>query len=911
MDEAAFIGRRAEQQRLQRFLDQALTGAGGVTFVIGEAGSGKTALVQSFVARTQVTNETLRVAVGECNAQGRFGDPYLPFREVLSTLTGARQAGDVHAGNNRLNTIFARSVQLLVEVGPDLVGAFVPGASLVARVGRTVIKSTGWLDELNRLGQRQEHSGAIEQSRIFEQYANVIEAIAKEQPLLIVLDDLQWADEASVGLLFHLSRRLASSPVLILGTYRPDEIAMARDGERHPLEKVLAEIKRYAGDVTIDLSQTGEAERQAFVNELLDVEPNRLDADFRQQLYTHTGGHPLFTVELLRTLQERGQLVRDADDRWVSGQLDWSTLPARVEGVIEERIGRLVQGERELLDIASVEGTSFTAEVVAKIAGRPLRPLVRELSQGLEKQHRLVSERGELVAGRSRLSAYGFTHALFQKYLYSELGQAERRLLHGEVGGVLEELCGPDTLELSPQLAWHLDLGGEPQRAAPYYLQAGERAVQQGAPREARRLLERALTLADAADAETRWKITLAQETALRLLGDTDARQVNLNLMVRLAESSGDKAWLAEAYGIRTQVLIDGGVQRDGLPLFDQAIAAAADAGNAALEAQSLARKAVALLHLGDGAAHGAMQRVLEMLEHVAPSPVRARILIFTQVFYNDSGDTVQAAHQGLLAVQEARLAGERAQEMMAASNLGMTYSMLGLYAQARDTLEESLRLAAAAGYRRGRGYGLQNLALVLLNLGEFQDAERSARDSLAELDGTGDSYGLSGSLMYLGLILERTGRLTEAHDYHLQAHRLVEQLESPGFLAEADAALARCDLALGRLEDAGRRAAGVWRYLQESQGAAIEALTLVYLSCADVFAAQGDHQAERLALEAGHHELMGRAENISDPQWRETFLNSVSEHRELRRRWQALQVGNGINPAGPDSTDINITFDA
>ncbi|CAM3726569.1 ATP-binding protein [Deinococcus frigens] len=483
MDEAAFIGRRAEQERLRGFLERALAGAGGVAFVTGEAGNGKTALVQTFVARSQAKHETLRVAVGECNAQGRFGDPYLPFREVLSALTGARQAADMHTGNNRLNTMFARSVQLLVEVGPDLVGAFVPGASLVARIGRTVIKSTGWLDELTRLGQRQqEHGGAIEQSRIFEQYANVLEALAKEQPLLIVLDDLQWADEASVGLLFHLSRRLAGSRVLMLGTYRPDEIATARDGERHPLEKVLAEIKRYAGDVTLDLSQTGEAERLAFVKELLDLEPNRLDAAFRQQLYAHTGGHPLFTVELLRTLQERGQLVRDADERWVAGQLDWSTLPARVEGVIEERIGRLGQQERDLLDIASVEGAAFTAEVVAKVTQRPLRPLIRELSQGLEKQHRLVTERGELVAGRSRLSAYGFTHALFQKYLYGELGQAQRRLLHGEVGEVLEELCGPDTAELSSQLAWHLDLGGEPQRAARYYLQAGERAVQQGAP---------------------------------------------------------------------------------------------------------------------------------------------------------------------------------------------------------------------------------------------------------------------------------------------------------------------------------------------------------------------------------------------------------------------------------------------
>ncbi|CAM3726579.1 tetratricopeptide repeat protein [Deinococcus frigens] len=271
----------------------------------------------------------------------------------------------------------------------------------------------------------------------------------------------------------------------------------------------------------------------------------------------------------------------------------------------------------------------------------------------------------------------------------------------------------------------------------------------------------------------------------------------------------------------------------------------------------------------------------------------------------------MQAINQGLLAVQEAQLAVDRTQEMIAASNLGMAYSMLGLYPQARDTLEESLRLATAVGYRRGRGYGLQNLAVVLLHLGEFEVAERSARDSLTELDGIGDIYGLSGSQMYLGLILERTGRLVEARATYVEAHTLVEQAELPGYLAEADAALARCDLALGRLEDAGRRAAEVWRYLQESQGASIEALTLVYLSCADVFAAQGDHHTERLALETGHDELIGRSQSIGDPQWRERFLNHVPEHRELLRRWQALQVESGAEAAGPDPTGIDISFDA
>jgi adenylate cyclase len=129
---------------------------------------------------------------------------------------------------------------------------------------------------------------------------------------------------------------------------------------------VLAEIQRYAGDVTVDLDAAGRADRRAFTDALIDSEPNALPGDFRDRLFAHTGGHPLFTVELLRTLQERGDLSRGPGGRWTVTTVDWATLPPRVEGVIEERVGRLSADERELLDVASVEGVTFTADVITR-----------------------------------------------------------------------------------------------------------------------------------------------------------------------------------------------------------------------------------------------------------------------------------------------------------------------------------------------------------------------------------------------------------------------------------------------------------------------------------------------------------------------------------------------------------------
>ena len=139
----------------------------------------------------------------------------------------------------------------------------------------------------------------------------------------------------------------------------------------------------------------------------------------------------LFTVELLRELKERGDLVRDGDGCWVEGpSLDWDVLPVKVEGVIAERIGRLDQDLQDLLTVACVEGEEFTAEVVAQVEALSEREVVRRLGDDLQRRHRLVSELGAARSGGLRLSRYRFAHALFQQYVYGGLDAAERACLH-------------------------------------------------------------------------------------------------------------------------------------------------------------------------------------------------------------------------------------------------------------------------------------------------------------------------------------------------------------------------------------------------------------------------------------------------------------------------------------------------
>jgi adenylate cyclase len=503
-----FVSRQRELAQLAGVLGEALAGQGRVVFVTGDAGQGKTALMQEFARRAQGSHCELVVAGGKGNAQTGRGDPYLPFREVLDLLTGDVQArweagAMTREQARRLWQTLPLAAQALVEAGPDLIDTFVPGRTLAQRAAPFTQRpgDADWLERLEQLVERKAALPAdptLQQSALFRQYTRVLQALASRRGLLLLLDDLQWADAGSISLLFHLGRELAGQRILIVGAYRPAEVALGRGKERHPLAPVVNELRIAFGEVEVALAE----DDASFVDAFLDTEPNRLSAAFREMLARQTGGHPLFTIELLRGMQERGDLVQDEAGRWVPGQaLDWETLPARVEAVIAERIGRLPGPIQEALTVASVEGETFTAEVVARVGGVDRAEMLRRLSGQLDRRHRLVRAEGVRQATGQRLSRYHFRHILFQRYLYGSLDPVERAHLHRTVGNELEAMYGAAAGQVTTsaahagQLARHFEAGAVPEKAVVYRLQAGQWATRLSAHEEAIAHFRRGLEL--------------------------------------------------------------------------------------------------------------------------------------------------------------------------------------------------------------------------------------------------------------------------------------------------------------------------------------------------------------------------------------------------------------------------------
>lgn len=495
-----FVGRDRELAALAAALDQARAGQGQLRFVIGEAGRGKSTLLQEFVRTAQRQDAALLVGGGLCNAYTGISDPYLPFRETLTVLTGAveaRWAGGPMTSEHahRLWTAMPLTIPALVNHAPDLIGAFVPVEPLYARATTFAPPYASWLQYLAK--QRHvDRTTRLEEKQIFAQYAALLKSIAAERPLLLLLEDLHWVDHASGGLLFHLSRTLRASRILIVGTYRPEEVNNTVRSEMHPLATLVGEFKRQQGNIWLDLDQGTPQEGRAFVDAYLDTQPNHLDQRFRAALFQRTNGHALFTVELLRAMQERGELRQDEMGAWQAGAVvDWQKLPARVEGAIAQRIERLPAALQRVLAVASIEGETFTAEVVARVLGWEVCELVQQLGEELDRRHRLITPVSQEWVGRQRLARYRFRHHLFQHYLYQRLDDTERTYLHEAIGCALEVFVQLQTELFAMQLAHHFTQADLPAKAVMYLGQAGNSAQRLGAHTEAIQYLQAGLAL--------------------------------------------------------------------------------------------------------------------------------------------------------------------------------------------------------------------------------------------------------------------------------------------------------------------------------------------------------------------------------------------------------------------------------
>jgi DNA-binding winged helix-turn-helix (wHTH) protein/tetratricopeptide (TPR) repeat protein len=497
-----FVGREAELAQLQQCWDEACEGRRQVVFITGEAGIGKTTLVDAFVAQVAAT-AVVWCARGQCIEHYGAGEAYLPLLEALGQLGRGQDSAHV--------------VALLHQAAPSWLvhlPALVPAAEYEAV---------------------QRRAGGTTRERMLRELAEAVEGLTAQRPVVLVLEDLHWSDGATLDWLAAMARRREAARLLVVGTYRPAEAVV----QGHPVRRVTEELLLHGQAVEIPLRLWAEPEIVAYLTQ-------RFGAGARSErlargLHQRTEGNPLFLVTVV------DELVRQAPAGWelVGGvEAAMVGVPESLRQLIDRQLAQLPREAQQILEAAGVVGVEFTAAAVAAGVEQAVEA-VEEWCTTWARQGQFVQTQGVVEWPDGTVTAgYGFRHALYREILYERVPVSRRLRWHRQIGQRLEAGYGPRAGEVAAALAEHFVHGRDLCRAVSYLRQAAQNALHRYAHREAVQYYERALqTLQHLPPHDTSQRaidLRLELRNALVPLGEFARILTHLRDAEALAQALGD-----------------------------------------------------------------------------------------------------------------------------------------------------------------------------------------------------------------------------------------------------------------------------------------------------------------------------------------------------------------------------------
>jgi class 3 adenylate cyclase/tetratricopeptide (TPR) repeat protein len=501
----AYVGRVAERERLTELWGQAQEGSLRLVLTAGEAGVGKTRLSTHLALEAHEVGAT--VLYGRCDED--LGVPYQPWVQALGHLVKEAPQRLLDAHVERFGGDLARLVPTLRDRVPELPSP-------------------------------RESDPETERYLLYAAAAGLLEEAGKQEPVLLILDDLHWADSPTLSLLRHVVTAGSSMAVMVVGTYRDSDLS--RD---HPLTALLADLHREQGVERIKLTGLDSQDLLALMEALAGQELGEDGRALAAAITRETAGNPFFAGELLRHLTESGAIAQQEDGSWrLVGEVAELGLPQSVREVIGRRVERLGPDARTALSAAAVIGRDFDLDLLLAVVELSETRLLDLLDEAVAAS--LLRESSE------RAGRFTFTHALVEHALYEDLGRTRRALLHRQVAEALEEQCGDEPGERLGELAGHWGaavVSSDTAKAMHYAQQAAERALGQLAPDEAIRWYQQALAQhapALSGDRSLRCELLIGLGEAERQVGNPAFRQTLLDA-AGIAQELGDGDRLARA----------------------------------------------------------------------------------------------------------------------------------------------------------------------------------------------------------------------------------------------------------------------------------------------------------------------------------------------------------------------------
>ncbi|HYQ89731.1 MAG TPA: AAA family ATPase, partial [Candidatus Binatia bacterium] len=691
---APLVGREEPSERLRALHREAQLGDGAAVCLAGEAGIGKSRLVEELCRGFR--REGSRVLVSSC-LFGGGSSSYLPFADALRqyfTLRGVDSAQALQ--------------RFLLDRSPRLAGS-VP---VLSRFLRFAFASNGPTSE----------------EELWEVLDQILTFIAEERPLVLVIEDLQWADEATVRLFHFLARRVAGRRMFLLVTYRPEEAIAESGGRAHPLQGILQLLGREEHFERIELTRLSRAD----VGELLvRLYPgSEWGEEFGTMLFREAEGNPFFMVEILKLLTAEKVLAKRGETWTLATTVDKISIPDKVYDVVMRRLSRLGDREREILELGAVEGDVFHSGTILRGLNLERMPLLKTL-QFLEQVHHLIRATGP---------QYHFDHSKIREILYASIPPELRIEYHTVVGQFLAESFG-ESEEHAGIIAHNLLQAGLREEALPFLVLAAHASARLFAHADAIAYLERAEGLLHDLFPERPPMERVRELVGIRqrrgdeeyLAGRYRAALASYETALdqtRLASDPRREADLVRAIG-RMHYLL--GHPVEALKSYEEAIARYTTLTEEARAAGDASRLNTALRELGKlhffkgelETAEGFLREAITMAEARGDDRLRAAALNNLSGIHYVRGDLEEAftCHRTCFTLRE-RL-GDESGLAQTHKNIGILHYRLGESREAEQHLNDALALYRKEVDRRGEAVTRRHLGNLHYQEGDHAGAQR------------------------------------------------------------------------------------------------------------------------------------------------------------------------------------------
>ena len=873
--ETRMIGRDAELEQLQNafrrvYRERRLVGV----IVVGEAGLGKSRLLYEFENWAEARPETFYLFRGRAHPQ-TLSRPYGLLRDVLAWRLQIADDDSMALARQKLE----RGLVPLYEPddGPEMAQAH---AHLLGHlIGLDYADSRhvqGLQSDARQIRNRGFHAAAQMLRRV---------AAQDEAPVVLLLDDLHYADDGSLDFLNYLCQVDRDVPMLVLGLTRPGLFERRAD-----LADTLGRPLR------IDLAPLDRGVSRLLVNELL-KKLDEVPSTLRELISGGADGNPFYMEELVKMLVDEGA-IDASQERWSvrPDKLIATHVPQTLTGVLQARLDGLKPAERLALQQASVIGSVFWDRALGAIDPEACAALPALIRRELVIPHPDVQLDG--------MREYAFQHQILQQVTYGTVLKPMRRLCHARIAAWLADQRGARANDLLGPAAEHYREAGDADRACEYFTRAAEQARDRYAHEAAMLYVARAFEIGDmpgdvdrpAADRTSdraalalRWRLLDVRERTFDLQGRRSEQHADIAALQSLADALDDDRRRSEVAWRRSDIAMRTGEARSMESGARQALALAERAGDPVLRLRAQQHLASALALLGQlGQARPLADEGLGVARSLGLHAIESLFINTLCFIANHEGDLTGSLELCRQALQIDRALGDARGEAISRLNLGNVLLEIGAVAPARRDLEEGQRLSRAVGDRLLEANTLNCLSQLALYVGDDTLALAHAQSALEIAVAADDPRTTIAALCRLGDAELTLGRHMEARSAFQRAQAMALALDNPT-PSQAMVGLVRVALAEGDVAGAMAQVQSLLPHVAGGTLQGEDATTLLQIgwTCWRTLERAGDARAGDV-LATVHAYLQARAATLADAALRTSFLAAVPEHREIAAAWSA-----------------------